>query len=146
MRKATLVIIISTILILLIAYLFYDGNQDHNVIYNIKEIHSNDLNTSIFIKQKIWGLTDDNQIIIISKSSTKKFSPDTETDYIYEGLSPFYYKFYHDTLFAFIMSKSKIPQSLKSEIKIVQAELANPEMMRLIKNDQYKKEGLNTFE
>jgi hypothetical protein len=146
MKKTTIIIIISAIVILLIAYLFYDGTQDNDIVYKIKEIHSNDLNTSIFIKQKVWGLTNDNQTIIISKSSTKKFSPDPATDYIYEGLSPFYYKFYHDTLFVYIMNKSEVPQSLKTEIKIVQTKLANPEMMRLIKDDQYKKEGLNTFE
>lgn len=146
MKKASIIIIISAIGIFLIAYLYYDATQDNGVVYNIKEIHSNDLNTSIFIKQKVWGLTNDNQTIIISKSSAKKFSPDYTTDYIYEGLSPFYYKFYQDTLFVYIMEKSKIPQSLKTEIEIVQTELANPEMMRLIKNDQFKKEGLHTFE
>jgi hypothetical protein len=44
------------------------------------------------------------------------------------------------------MKKSDVPQNLKTGIKIVQVELENPEMMRLIKNDQYKAEGLNTFE
>lgn len=145
MRKATL-IIISVVLIIIMGYLFYDGSQDNGVIYNIKEIHSQNFNSSLFIKQKVWGLTSDNQIIIISTSPTKKFSPNPITDYIYKGLSPFYYKFREDTLFVYMMQSSKIPKYLKTKIIIVQTELANPEMMRLIKNDQYKKEGLNTFE
>src|SRR5665647_1360454 len=142
MRKATL-IIISVILIIIMSYLFYDGSQDNGVTYNVKEIHSQNFNSSLFIKQKLWGLTSDNQIIIISTSPTKKFSPNPTTDYIYEGLSPFYYKFHGDTLFVYTMQNSKIPKSFKTKIIIVQTELANPEMMRLVKNYQYKKEGLN---
>lgn len=65
---------------------------------------------------------------------------------MYEGLSPFYYKFNRDSLFVYTMILSKVPQNLKSGIKIVQMELTNEEMMHLIKNNQYKSEGLNTFE
>lgn len=91
-------------------------------------------------------MTYDNQIIIISTSPKKKFKPNPLTDYVYEGLSPFYYKFNRDTLFVYTMILSKVPQNLRSKIKIVQLELTNEEMMHLIKNNQYKSEGLNTFE
>jgi hypothetical protein len=133
-------------IIIILAFIFYNAMPDYKAKYDVKEIKSQSVISPIFIKRKVWGITYDNQIIVISSSAEKEFNPDSTMDYIYQGLSPFYYKFYKDSLFIYTMKKSDVPQNLKTGIKIVQVELENPEMMRLIKNDQYKAEGLNTFE
>ena len=145
MKRTKIIIwfIIGTIVIL--AFIFYNSMPDYKGEYDVKEIKTPNVSSSIFIKRKVWGITYDNQTIVISSSREKEFNPNSATDYVYEGLSPFYYKFYKDSLFVYTMKKSNVPQNLKTEFKIMQIELENPEMMRLIENDQYKVEGLNTF-
>ncbi len=132
--------------IIILAFIFYNAFPDYEVKYEIKEIKFQNDSSPIFIKRKVWGITYDNQIIVISSSPKKKFDSDSTTDYVYEGLSPFYYKFFKDSLFVYTMKKSDVPKNLKTGVKIIQIELENSEMMRLIKNDQYKAEGLKTFE
>ena len=144
--RRTKIIIISIGAIIILGLIFYNAMPYYEVKYRIKEIKSKNFNSSIFIKQKVWGITYDNQTIIISLSPEEKFKPDSLTDYVYEGLSPFYYKFYQDSLFVYTMKKSHAPQDFKTGIKIIQVELENPEMMRLIENHQYEAEGLHTIE
>lgn len=60
--------------------------------------------------------------------------------YVFEGLTPFYYKFENDSLKLFIGRESEIPKNFKSKIKIIQIVLLNPEMTELDAN--YEKEKL----
>ena len=146
MKHKILIIIGSIIVIGLVIFLITCyAMPTYETSYDIKEIKSIKLSESLYIKKKVWGITDDNQLIVISKSHRKDFTTDSTVDYIYSGLSDFFYKFSQDTLYIYSIEKSVIPSKLKSQIKIVQVELKNPEMMDLIKDESYKNKGLIKF-
>jgi hypothetical protein len=140
---------VTVIIILLLAiggFMLYRALPNENTFYNVKEFHSSKSDNALYLKSITWGMTSDSRLIIISESPEKKYLVDSTSNYIYEGLSPLLYKFENDTLFLYTMNKSAVPQNLKSKIKIQQIEIENPEMMRLIKDDYYKKQGLNIME
>lgn len=85
-------------------------------------------------------MTGDHQVIVISENPSDSFQGDNSTDYIYEGLTPFFYKQNGDTLKVYVTKKSPTPGSFKSGIVIDQVELNNAELMNLY--DDYKEKGL----
>ena len=107
------------------------------------ELRSEHYNESLFIKKKIWGITADHQVIIITKSNDAVVEPKIEYDYVYEGMLPFYYQFKDDTLKLFVRKESNIPNKLSTNIKIVQIILNNTEMMNLTKT--YIEKNLTTL-
>ncbi|MEN7551259.1 hypothetical protein AAG747_25300 [Rapidithrix thailandica] len=104
------------------------------------EIRSSDGDFSIFIKLKSWGMTGDHQVIVISENPNDSFQVDNSTDYIYEGLIPFFYKQNGDTLKIYATKKSPVPENFKNGIVIKQIELNNAELMNLY--DDYEEKGL----
>lgn len=108
------------------------------------QLHSHTRSETIFIKKKVWGLTGDHQVIVVSKSPEDNFEPDEKTEYVYKGLSPFFYKFENDTLNLYVMKESKVPNELSTSFVINQIVLENPEMMDLIHSHQ--KQRLETIE
>ncbi len=100
-------------------------------------IHS-DSSDSVFIKKKVWGISANHQIIVISKDGLIPFSPDSTKDFMFNGWDPFLYKFENDTLSVFIRSISNEPKNFNSGITIDQKVLSNPEMINLIDNYQEK--------
>jgi hypothetical protein len=122
--------------------IFPESNYDQD--FSMKELSSID-STKVYIKQKTWGITGDNQIIVISDSKDREFSNDVDKIYFYQGLTPFFYKLENDTLSIYTSKASAIPRNLKTTLKIVQYVLDNPKMMNLVENDNYKKLGLETI-
>lgn len=135
-------LIIGILIIIIALYLLYFSKQipDYKPIVKILKIHSDDLNESIYIKKKSWGITYDHQLIIISKSSDEDFEPNEDENYIFLNL---FYKVKEDTVFIYTMKKSTVPRNFHSKFKIKQIELSNPEMMEL--TTKYKEKGLDTL-
>lgn len=94
------------------------------------------------ILTKVWGMTSDNQIIIISTSPGKEFAPNKDVDFVYPGLVPFLYKFEHDSLFVYTLKKSNIPLNFHSHIQVIQNEMPYAELYDWFDNEYYKKLGL----
>jgi hypothetical protein len=116
--------------------------EGEDVQFDVIEVSSKNLQSKLFVKKLIWGMTSDNCLITISNSNRKENEPDENENYIYKGLSPFLYKTSGDTLSIYTRKISKIPKNFSTSFKIVQVELENPEMTELIENDNYKNKGL----
>lgn len=95
-------------------------------------------NTKIFIKSKNWGVTDDNQITVISSEDDENFNIDKNKHFIFNGLTPFFYKQKNDTLFLFVRTKGHVPKNFKSNWKVIQTEVNNATMMNLYNDKTYK--------
>ncbi|SFE46081.1 hypothetical protein SAMN05518672_106202 [Chitinophaga sp. CF118] len=138
-------VFIVVILTALIIYFNSDNKSDY-VDTTIAELPSKAGYPPVFIKRKVWGLTGDKQIVVISNVGNEDFKPQKSNDYIYEGLFEIFYKLQHDTLFIYTLVSSPVPNKFSSPYKIVQVELDNPELMDLIEYDNYKKKGLKKVE
>ena len=143
-----LLITASLILALFVTVWFFfikNAVPDIKPVYKKVEITSNRINESIFLKRKSWGITSDNETTIISKSSQKEFEPDSTTDFVFKGLSTFFYKQIQDTLWIYVPKKGDIPPKIETKFNIIQIELSNPEIMNLLEKDNYKKNGFLLF-
>ena len=145
MKKLIIIIVTILVLGLVVGLIVYNSFPEYKPKYIVKEIHSNTLNESIYLKKKSWGITYDHEIVVVSTLYDEKSVPDTTNDYIF--LDPeIFYKVNHDTLYVYTMSKAKEPNNFNSKIKVNQIELSNTEKMDLIGNDNYKKQGLEMME
>ena len=143
--KTIYIIAIAILFIVLLFFIYtYLTIPDFKPTVKQIEIYSESFDEKIFIKQKNWGIIGDDQVIVITKSSDINFEPNINEEYTFKGLSPFFYDFRNDTLFLYVNNKSEIPKNMVSEIRIVQIELTNPEMMNLMKN--YRERGLKKIE
>jgi hypothetical protein len=141
-----IILIASTILFLsIVGWLLFINNAVPEIkpIYKQIEIKSKKNNESLFIRQKTWGMTSDNNIIAISNSSKNKFEMDS--DYIYQGYSVFFYRHIEDSLFVYVSKKVEVPPKFFTKFKILQIQLSNTELMNLLANDAYKKKGISLF-
>jgi hypothetical protein len=122
----------KNIFIVLISLNFLNCFGDnYSPIYKLVKIQSSK-GDEIFLKSKNWGLTYDHQLTFISTSSIQKWEEhDSTKELVYKGLEPFIYEYKKDTLFIFCRLKSAIPAEFKSEIKIIQKEVENPEYIEL---------------
>ena len=139
--KALLIVIIILVLAITAFLLYvYFIITDLGPQVKVVEVYSSNLEERIFIKKKNWGLLGNDQIIVISKSDDKSFEPDSTKEYIFKGLSPFFYNFKNDTLNLYIEKESNVPSELFFKIKINQILLSNLKLMELYSN--YKEKGL----
>ena len=147
MNKIRIIFLVVAVLLVIFFLFFYWDflDKDANGRYSIAELSSNNTQSRIYIKKKVWGMTNDNQIIVISGTNEKEFVADKSKNYIYEGIMPFFYKLQGDTLSIYTMVASKVPIDLKTNFNIVQIELENPQMMDLIEHDNYKTKELSVI-
>ena len=141
------VFVIIAIIILFLIGVFYFAlpNKGADIRFKVIELSSSDGKSKIFIKKKVWGMTSDNQVVFISSSDDKEAMPDLIKDYIYKGLMPLLYRFQNDTLFIYTVLESPVPKEFKTNIKIVQILLENPEILQLIEHENYKSKGLTVI-
>ena len=132
-----------SILLAIVYFAFPRKNDD--VRFLIKELPTLNNTEKIFIKKRNWGITGGSQQIIISKSDENEEAPDSNKNYIYKGLSSFYYKLQNDSLLVYVTNAASVPAQFKTSLKIRQIELENPLMMNLLENGNYKKKGLETI-
>ena len=135
-----IVVVISLIVFLFFYYALPDKNND--VKYTVTEVSFKDTQSKLYIKMKTWGMTSDNQIVIISNSNKREFISEPAQDYVYKGIMPLFYKVQNDTLSIYTLKTSSIPEGLKTSLKVIQGQIENPEMMKLIEHDNYKIQGL----
>jgi hypothetical protein len=146
MKKIILVMSLIIVIGITMWYLFlWNTIPDEKPIYKKIEIKSEADKNSIFLKQKVWGMTSDNNVIIISKSSSDDFEINNESDFIFKETSPFFYRFNSDSLIVYVQHKVVPPLKSNFKLVIIQVELSNTEMMNLLENDSYKKKGLTLF-
>lgn len=123
-------------------FYFVFPKKDEDVFYKVFLIKREGTNSEIYIKKKVWGMTSDHQVIVISNKKEKQFVPAANQNYIYNGMAPLFYKLQKDSLYIYTYKVSSIPKDLITDFKIIQIELENPEMMKLLEHDNYKNQGL----
>lgn len=97
----------------------------------------------LYLKSNNWGLTNDNKIIAISCDDSEGI--DSTKTYYYKGEDFIFYRISEDTLYVYTYTKSNNPDIFKSDIKIIQTELDNVDMMNLKKDNSFKNKGLQEF-
>ena len=147
MRKPMIILLaVAILLIAFVVFYFSVPKKDYDVAVNVVELSSATTKSKLFLKRKNWGMTGDGQVIIISDNGDKNFELDSFRNYVFKGLSALYYRIENDTLSLYVAKASPVPANLKTSFIIKQTELENPDMMRLIENDNYKKQGLKIIE
>ena len=134
-------IIIIIFSLYLIWFVYGKSKLDHQPEIFVNKIHSNYLNEDLFIKKVSWGLTYDHNIIILSSSFKNTIEPDLTSEYVFLS-SEIFYRLTNDSLLIFTSLKAKVPLSFSSNIKIIQYELKNFEVMNLRKDNNYKRKEL----
>ena len=135
-----IVVVISLIVFLFFYYALPDKNND--VKYTVTEVSFKDTQSKLYIKMKTWGMTSDNQVVVVSNSNKKEFISESTKDYVYEGIMPLFYKVQNDTLSIYTLVTSSVPEDFKTNLKVIQVQIENLEMMKLIEHDNYKIQGL----
>ena len=110
---------------------------------SVVEIYSSNFGEKVFIKRKVWGITGNHEITVVSKSDNKSFEPNDDNEYVFKG-SPIFYNFINDTLNIYVPLESKKPIGMTTKIKINQIVLSNPKLMNLMHD--YKEKGLRKVE
>lgn len=89
----------------------------------------------VFIKRKVWGLTDDHQLTVVSNTNTEILSiPDSINDYVFRGPDPFVYSLREDTLILFVRKKVHMPPNFNHQsIYVLQREVSSSEYSDLIR-------------
>ncbi len=144
--KKIFLLSIPLIILLFVGWFYFaiSGlSYDYSPSFEKVKFTNSENSDSVFIKKKVWGISANSQVIIISRNGEVPFSPDSINDFVFNSWAPFLYKFENDTLSVFIRLASNTPANFKSDIKIEQIVLSNPEMMNLI--DNYKEKGLILF-
>jgi hypothetical protein len=141
-------IIIATIVVLVVAFAFFiyiDKRTTNAFSPTITKeiIVSKELGEVLYLKGKAWGVTDDRQIIVLSKSEENNFDVSSKDEYIFKGVSVLFYEVQGDTLRIYIEEISPVPDNFNTGFKIEQHKLENPELMQLYKT--YKKKGIKKF-
>ncbi|MFB6454394.1 hypothetical protein ACE38W_03910 [Chitinophaga sp. Hz27] len=136
-----IVIGVGFALFILIYVTFPSRNADvHNEVIALQ---SSNGKSHIYLKKKVWGMTSDNQVIVISNSAKKDFEPNKNADYFYPGLVPFLYKFNRDTLFIYTLERANVPPNFHSDIHVIQNIMDSPELYKLYDNESYRKLGIS---
>jgi hypothetical protein len=141
MKTVLILVISATVLILAIGYYTCDhpfpGFKPVVTKVSIQSPHHDDV---LYIKRKAWGLLGNSQVIVVTNSPDEQFEPDADREYVFRGLSGFFYGFEGDTLTVYVRAASGVPKDLRTEIHIKQVVLNNPDMMDM--HDTYKERGL----
>ena len=89
------IIVIGIFLLIFITFLLYLYFRlpDLGPKVSLVEIYSINFEENIYIKKKVWGLLGNDQVIVVSKSNESSFEPDINREYVFKGLSPFFYNF-----------------------------------------------------
>ncbi|WP_316820380.1 hypothetical protein [Pedobacter gandavensis] len=140
MRTFSVILAVVLSIISLIYFLFAQSVGDFGrPTYRIILILSQNNKSTIYIKTKNWGVTDDYQLTVVSTSPEKEFEPDSTKEMIFKGLEPFLYKSNKDTLCLFVREKSIIPENIRSKWIVKQTEVDNPKMMSLRNDSSFKR-------
>lgn len=142
--KRTILVLIMLLSALFLCYLYLSiMAPDYEPTFTIKEIESINTGEKIYLKKKVWGISSDHHIRVISVSDEEKFEPNANDEYLYKGTTPFFYTVNGDTLKVFVRKASEVPPNFNSKIKVEQIILDNPDMMNLF--SEHEVMGINRF-
>ena len=110
--------------------------------YKREQLYFDQLDTSIYVKSKTWGLTGDHSLIVISLDQSYEFYPDSSTEYIIDGVEVFYRQTV-DSLIVYYTHMNSIPNQFNTSVKLKFIEIDGPTYRML--NDSFKA-GLRKFE
>lgn len=144
MKTILLILVVFLFVIVLVLIYIYVKLPGFKPEVTIIEIDSEQANEKIYIKRKVWGISADHRIVVISISPETDFEPNPNQEYVYKGFSPIFYRFVNDTLELFVNKLANIPSKMPTEIKINQIVLSNSEMMSLM--EDYEGRGLSLIE
>jgi hypothetical protein len=140
--KKTIIPMITflVVIIIIVLVIIRKKTPDFKPIVSVTPVYLEKNDNTLYIKKKNWGLTGDYQVIVLSTNLNKDFSPNKKTEYVFEGLSPFFYKVDNGILTLYVRKVSEIPEIFNLKDFVKQEELTNQEMMTLF--DNYKDKGI----
>lgn len=141
--KLSIASLLFLILFVAIVWWVYIPGEDTFMQYKTIEVATSNKEVTVFIRQKIWGLNADHRLVYITNNKGENIGPSENTDYIFKGFSPIFYKQSNDTIYIFCSVASMTPPNWINSFNISQIELSNSEMMNLLEKNNYKKENLN---
>jgi hypothetical protein len=143
--KLLTILVISTIIVVLAIVVGRNRRfPEFRPVVTSVAIQSSDRADALYVKRMVWGLTSDHQVIVVSGSPQEEFEPDPSKEYVYKGLSPFFYSYTTDTLTVYVRQRAEVPEQLSTRIHVFQVVLGNPEMMNLM--ETYHEKGLQKLE
>lgn len=141
--KVFITFLLLLVLIVVVVLWIYIPGEDTFTQYKTIEITTTNKEAAVFIKQKVWGMNADHRLVYITTNKDENVGPNENTDYIFKGFSPLFYKQSNDTIYVFCSVASITPAKWIKSFSIKQIELSNSETMKLLDKDTYKKENLN---
>lgn len=145
MKKSIIVVVILLMILGVAMYFYVDDRleESFSTDVNIEKVSFEEVGANLYLKQKVWGMTSDSKVTIISTNSFQSFEEDPNAAYVYSSGSTLFFRTVNDTLEIFSMTLAKEPSNFDSRIKVRQVRISNPEFIFL--NENYKKEGLSRF-
>jgi len=144
MKKAVIVLISIVVVIVLFIYTYWSSIvPDFEPTYTVVELKSDASQESIYLKKKVWGISSDHQVIVISASGEVEFEAQESEEYLYKTSTPFLYEFKDDLLKVYTRRASPIPSNFDSSIKVEQVVLNNSDMLDLL--DKHEEKGVKAF-
>ncbi|HEY9259079.1 hypothetical protein [Chitinophaga sp.] len=144
--KVFIVFLLFVVLIVAILLWIYIPGKDTFIQYKTTEITTTNREAHVFIRQKVWGMNADHRLVYITNDKDEDAGPSENTDYIFKGFSPIFYKQSNDTIYIFCSVASIVPPNWINSFTIHQIELNNQEVMKLLDKENYKKENLNLID
>lgn len=138
--KRIIFIIVVQLVIVSVGYLIFRMNKDIPDLDPViikKEIYSDNLDESIYMKEISRGLN--YKIVVITSSNEERAEPKPDEEYVYSWV-PIFYKMENDTLFVYSYKQAMEPLNFNSNIIVKQVELNNLEMMDLF--GKHKEKGI----
>lgn len=144
MKKVIIVTVSIVVVIVLSLFTYWSSTvPDFEPTYNVVELKSDTSQEAIYIKKKVWGISSDHQVIVISTSGDVEFEVQESEEYLYKTSTPFLYEFKDDLLKVYTRQASVIPSGFDSGIKVEQIVLNNPDMMELL--EKHEEKGIKVF-
>jgi hypothetical protein len=120
-------------------YMIFSKVPDLKPNITVRKVYSSSLNDTIFLRREGRGLN--YEVTAITSSSSEKYEPTSEVDYIYSSTgTSIFYTVKEDTLFVYTYTLAKIPARIQSKFKIKQIEMSRSEIDEL--QNSFKKKGL----
>lgn len=142
--KKTLFTTAIVLTILIVGFLYFQTSKEIPSLSTevvIEEIHSDSLNTSIFIRSISRGLN--YKVIVISQTNKNFDESNPKNEFVYNW-TPIFYQLKEDTLFVYTHKRVKQPVEFNSPIFVKQIELSNSKMMDLF--NSYKDKGIKLIQ
>ncbi len=141
-RKSIVIIIVGILLCIGIAVFVFLPAKNADKFTDVIDVETATSQSHIWIKKKVWGMTAEDQLILVSMSSDWEYGYDKQKELIYHGLIPFLYKIQGDTLMIYTLHTAKIPTAFRTDVQIVQHEMDSMEQRSIFEHDRYKELGL----